>query len=154
MQLFHIPIRGLQVIISLYIFSPIVPTEPLNLSSESITSISFCITFDPPSGIDQNGPIASYIVTYQGELFNTTEYNITVLASPVVYPLTESSSVCISNLEEYNNYTVMIRAVNGAGEGADAMITVRTLEAGFLRIFYFWTSLSQYSVFIISIFSS
>ena len=38
--------------------------------------------------------------------------------------------MCISNLEEYNNYTVLIRAVNGAGEGADAMITVRTLEAG------------------------
>ena len=38
--------------------------------------------------------------------------------------------MCISNLEEYDNYTVMIRAVNGAGEGDAAMITVETLEAG------------------------
>ena len=105
-------------------------TEPLNLASDNITSTSFCITFDPPSGINQNGQITSYIVTYQGVLFNTTEYNTTVSVSSVVYPLTESSSVCIYNLEEYDNYTVMIRAVNGAGEGAAAMISVETLEAG------------------------
>ena len=105
-------------------------TEPLNLSSENITSTSLCITFSPPTNIDQNGLIASYIVTYRGKLFNTTEYNTTVSVNTVVYPLTESSSVCISNLEEYDNYTVMIRAVNGAGEGDAAMITVETLEAG------------------------
>ena len=60
----------------------------------------------------------------------TTQVNTTVSVSSVVYPLTESSSVCIYNLEEYDNYTVMIRAVNGAGEGAAATITVRTLETG------------------------
>ena len=69
-------------------------------------------------------------MTYQGELFNTTEYNITVSVSPVVYPLTESSSVCLTGLEEYANYTVLIRVVNGAGVGAAAMITVETLIAG------------------------
>ena len=103
---------------------------PLNLNATNITSISYCITFDPPTNFTQNGLITSYNVTYQGELFNTTEYNTTVSANTVVYPLTESSSVCISNLEEYNNYTVLIRAVNGAGEGAAAMFTVETLEAG------------------------
>ena len=91
---------------------------------------SFCVTFDPPTNITQNGPITSYTVTYQGELFNTTEYNTIVSVNTAVYPLTESSIVFISNLEEYNNYTVMIRAVNGAGEGAAAMIIVRTSEAG------------------------
>ena len=107
-------------------------TKPLNLASDNITSSSFCITFDPPSGINQNGLITSYIVTYQGVLFNTTEVNRTVSVNTVVYPLTESSIVCISNLEEYDNYTVLIRTVNRAGEGAAAMITVRTLEAGLL----------------------
>ena len=48
----------------------------------------------------------------------------------LVYPLTESSSVCTSDLEEFNNYTVSIRANNGAGEGKAAVITVITLEAG------------------------
>ena len=90
---------------------------PQNLASESITSTSFCVTFDPPTNITQNGQITSYTVTYQGELFNTTEYNTTVSVSSVVYPLTESSIVCLSDLEEYNNYNVSIRAINGAGEG-------------------------------------
>ena len=75
-------------------------------------------------------------MTYAGDVFDTTEVNTTVSVSSVVYPLTESSSVCIDNLEEYNNYTVLIRAVNGAGAGTAANITVETLEAG-LRIFYF-----------------
>ena len=78
----------------------------------------------------QNGPITSYNVTYQGELFNTTGYNTTISVSSVVYPLTESSSVCLSDLEEYNNYSVSIRAINGAGEGDAATIIVQTLEAG------------------------
>ena len=96
----------------------------------SITSTSFCVTFYPPTNITQNGPITNYIVTYVGGLFNTTEVNTTVSVSSVVYPLTESSSVCISDLEEYNNYTVLIRAVNGAGGGTAANIIVETLEAG------------------------
>ena len=69
-------------------------------------------------------------MTYQGKLINTTAYNTTVPVNTVVYPLTESSNVCMSNLEEYDSYTVLIRAVNGAGEGDAAMITVQTLEAG------------------------
>ena len=74
-------------------------------------------------------------MTYQGELFNTTEYNITVSVNTVVYPLTKSSSVCITGLEEYANYTVSIRADNGAGKGDSAMITVRTLDAGLPNFF-------------------
>ena len=69
-------------------------------------------------------------MTYQGELINTTQVNRTVSVNTTVYPLTESSNVCISNLEEYDNYTVLIRAVNGAGEGDASIITVQTLEAG------------------------
>ena len=116
---------------SLDIFENIflVSDAPLNLNSENITSTSFCVTFDPPIDITQNGPITSYSVTYAGNLFNTTQYTSTVSVSSV-YPLTESSSVCISDLEEYNNYTVSIRAVNGAGAGTAATITVETLEAG------------------------
>ena len=71
-------------------------------------------------------------MTYQGKLINTTAYNTTVPVNTVVYPMTESSNVCIRNLEEYDNYAVLIRAVNGAGEGSAAMLTVQTLEAGSL----------------------
>ena len=113
-------------------FITIVSAEPLNLNATDITATSFCVTFSPPTGIDQNGQVTSYSVTHQGELFGTTEVNTTVSVSPAVYPLIESSSVCISNLEEYNNYTVSLRAVNGAGEGTAALIIVHTLEAGSL----------------------
>ena len=105
-------------------------TEPLNLNVNNTMSTSFCVTFDPPTNITQNGQITSYTVTYQGELFNTTEYNTTVSVSSVMYPLTESSIVCLSDLEEYNNYNVSIRANNGAGEGDAAVIIVQTLQAG------------------------
>ena len=132
----------------------LVSAVPLNLTSENITSTSFCVTFDPPSGINQNGPIFSYTVTYQGELFNTTEYNTTVSVRSVVYPLTESSIVCLSNLEEYNNYNVSIRANNGAGEGATAIIIVLTLEAGLFVNIFFLTGVSQCSILLISISSS
>ena len=99
------------------------------------------MTFDPPTNITQNGQITSYTVTYQGKLFNTTEIGTTVSVNAVVYPLTESSSVCISNLVEYNNYTVLIRAVNGAGEGVAAMITVETFQSGlFCEYCYFLMS--------------
>ena len=108
----------------------IVPAQPLNLTLHNVTSTSFCISYYPPTGINQNGPITSYTVTYQGELFNTTEYNTTVSVNTVVYPLIESSDVCISDLEEYNNYTVLIRANNGAGEGVVALIVIETLKAG------------------------
>ena len=46
------------------------------------------------------------------------------------YPLTASSSVCINELEEFNNYTVAVRAVNEAGEGVDITDVFRTLESG------------------------
>ena len=105
-------------------------TEPLNLNTNNTMSTSFCVTFIPPTNITQNGLITSYTVTYQGELFNTTEYNTTVSVSSVMYPLTESSIVCLSDLEEYNNYNVSIRANNGAGEGDAAVIIVQTLQAG------------------------
>ena len=91
---------------------------------------SFCITISPPTNVTQNGPIQSYTVSYQGELFNTTQVNVSVSVGVVTYPLTASSSMCINGLEEFNNYTVAVRAINGAGEGAAITQVVRTLAAG------------------------
>ena len=68
-------------------------------------------------------------MSYQGELFNTTQVNVSVSVVDT-YPLTASSSVCINGLEEFNNYAVAVRAVNGAGEGAAITNVFRTLESG------------------------
>ena len=112
--------------------SYLVSGAPSQLVASNITSTSFCITISPPTNVTQNGPIVSYTVSYQGELFNTTQVNVSVSVGVVTYPLTASSSVCINGLEEFNNYTVAVRAVNGVGEEAAITQVIRTLTAGLL----------------------
>ena len=70
-------------------------------------------------------------MSYQGELFNTTQVNVSV-SLVVIHPLIASSNQCINGLEEFNNYTVSVRAINGAGEGAAITRVVRTLASGLL----------------------
>ena len=122
--------------------SSLVSEAPSQLAVSSRTATSFCITISPPVNNTQNGPIQYYTVSYQGELFNTTQVNVSV-SVVVTYPLTASSSVCINGLEELNNYTVSVRAINGAGEGAAITEVFRTLESGLL---YFGEMLSMYTV--------
>ena len=112
-------------------FSSLVSGAPSQLIASNTTAVSFCITISPPVDNTQNGPIQSYTVSYQGELFNTTQVNVSVSVA-VTYPLTASSSLCINGLEEFNNYTVSVRAINGAGEGAAITEVFRTLESGLL----------------------
>ena len=107
----------------------LVSEAPSQLIVSNATSTSFCITISPPANVTQNGVIQSYIVSYQGELFNTTQVNVSV-SVVATYPLTALSSVCINGLEEFNNYTVAVRAVNGAGEGAAITDVFRTLASG------------------------
>ena len=55
----------------------------------------------------------------------------------VTYPLTASRRVCITGLEEFNNYTVSVRAINRAGEGAAITRVFRTLESGlYIKEYY------------------
>ena len=68
---------------------------------------------------------------------------MSVSVGVVTYPLTASSSVCINGLEEFNNYTVAVRAVNEAGEGVAITQVVRTLTAGLL---YYVEDVSRISV--------
>ena len=123
--------------------SSLVSEAPSQLDVSNTTATSFCITISPPVNNTQNGPIESYTVSYQGELFNTTQVNVSV-SVVVTYPLTASSGLCINGLEEFNNYTVSVRAINGAGEGAAITEVFRTLESGLL---YFWrNALNVYSI--------
>ena len=116
--------------------SSLVSDAPTQLAVSNTTATSFCITISPPINNTQNGPIQSYTVSYRGELFNTTQVNVSVSVL-VTYPLTASSNECISGLEEFNNYTVSVRAINGAGEGVAITRVVRTLASG-LYINNYW----------------
>ena len=116
--------------------SSLVSEAPSQLVVTNTTATSFCITISPPINNTQNGPIQSYTVSYQGELFNTTQVNVSV-SVVVTYPLTASSSLCINGLEEFNNYTVSVRAINRAGEGAAITRVFRTLESGlYIKEYY------------------
>ena len=68
----------------------------------------------PPPEIDQNGPITMYNISYTGQLFcATTEYASVSTAN--VYPAVDPVYFNITGLEEYNNYTISVNAINTVG---------------------------------------
>ena len=68
----------------------------------------------PPPGIDQNGPITMYNISYTGQLFNTTTQYVYV-STTNVYPAVDPVYFNITGLEEYNNYTISVNAINTVG---------------------------------------
>lgn len=111
---------------------------PVNVNATSYTPTSITICFEFPEGIDQNGLITSFNVTFVGSPFDTDPQTISIPVSSADY-LPLSGSICgdVTSLQEYNGYNVTIVLVNSAGVGpSSAQIEVQTLEAGkyvFLR---------------------
>ena len=87
--------------------------------------------FYPPPPVNQNGLITSFNVFYTGDPFQTQTQTVDVPISPVVYPLSAMLCVILTNLEEYNNYTITVEAVNSIGDGpeSDGVIQI-TDQAG------------------------
>ena len=92
---------------------------------------SIRVTFYPPPEIDQNGPITLYIISYTGEIFDTdTQFETINITSPI-YPAVAQESINLTGLQEYNNYTIRVRAVNSEGMSTfTAGVIQRTNEAG------------------------
>ena len=85
------------------------------MTTVSLSSTSIEISFYPPLAIDQNGPISSYNLSFTGKPYNTvTQYKAITMANPI-YPAVDSVSINITGLEEYNNYTLILRVINSAG---------------------------------------
>ena len=81
--------------------------------------------------INQNGPINSFNITYTGETFDTTAVTTQLTVSSVVHPLSGIFCVNLTGLQEFNNYTITVVAINGAGAGtASLAITQLTDQAG------------------------
>ena len=101
----------------------------MNATSNSATSITVCFEF--PEGSTQNGQITSFNVTLVGIPFDTESQNVSSTVTSTEYPL--AGSVCgdVSDLEEYNNYTVTILLINSAGSGpTSSFVQAQTLQAG------------------------
>ncbi len=92
-----------------------VPAAPQNIMSRNLTSTSVELTWDPPTTF--NGPNEGYQVTYRRIETNEME-SIRVMAT----------SVNITNLEIYEEYSVVIVAYSDKGAGEEISITVLTAE--------------------------
>ena len=97
---------------------------------------SIVTTFYPPPEIEQNGPILLYNISYTGEIFDTVSQFVNVSFTNPTYPAVDPVSVNITGLQEYNNYTIRVRAINGIG-GSDfsAGVIQITDEAGEVSLF-------------------
>ena len=87
--------------------------------------------FFPPQNVSQNGPITSFDIMYTGNPFETVVQSETVSVTPQVYPLTGMICSNLTNLQEFNNYTISVAAVNQNGTGVESTaLTALTDEAG------------------------
>ncbi len=100
-----------------------VPEAPQNVKSRNVTSTSVELTWDPPTTF--NGPNEGYNVTYR-RIENNETASIRVM----------DTSVIITNLEIYEEYSVEIVAYSDKGAGEEITITVLTAEDCKRNIFY------------------
>ena len=112
----------------------IVPTSSPTISSLAvITSQSIQVTICPPPGVDQNGLITGYIVSYTGDPFDINNPDIPVSLS-LPYPSTTCTNTTLTGLEEFNNYTVTVQAQNTIGVSSFSPgVKAQTNEAGKYR---------------------
>ncbi len=96
----------------------------MTASASSSTTIE--VTWDIVPPIDQNGIITMYEVLYQPlETFDGAIMTQTMNVSG------SAMSVVLSDLEEFVNYTISVRAYTSVGAGNySSEITVLTLEDG------------------------
>ncbi|KAI6653158.1 hypothetical protein LOD99_11506, partial [Oopsacas minuta] len=88
---------------------------PQNVMTETLSATSIRVTFDPPPAIDQNGPDLMYNISYTGEIFDNNTQFVMVNAPNSNYPAETEISVNLTELQEYNNYTISVRAINVEG---------------------------------------
>ena len=106
------------------------------MTTEALSPTSISITFYPPPEIDQNGPITLYNISYVGEIFDTVTHYVNTSFTNPIYPAVVPVFVNITGLQEYNNYTVRVRAMNkiGGSELTTGVIQI-TDEAGKILLF-------------------
>ena len=91
------------------------------------SSTEIMVTWDIVSRINQNGVITMYEVLYQPqETFNGTIKEMTVNVTELTANLTD--------LEEYVNYTISVRAYTSVGEGpySEGIIELTNEDGNFI----------------------
>ena len=130
-------------------YFPIVPSSPpQNVITQVLSPISIEVTFTPPLAINQNGLVNSYNVTYIGQTFDTTTQFVIVSVSNAIYPATvETLSVNLIGLQEYNNYTVRVSAINqiGASPFSDGNIQITDIAGLLIGLYIILGSTLHYT---------
>ena len=130
-------------------YFPIVPSSPpQNVITQALSPTSIRVTFTPPLAINQNGLVSSYNVTYIGQTFDTTTQFVIVSVSNAIYPATvETLSVNLIGLQEYNNYTVRVSAINqiGASPFSDGIIQITDIAGLLIGLYIILGSTLHYT---------
>ena len=104
---------------------------PQNITVISQNSTVLRVCFYPPPSVNQNGPLTLFNISYSGHPLDTLTQRMSVSVYPEVYPLTNMLCCNLTNLQEYNNYTLRVKAVNTNGDGPESDGVVgQTDEAG------------------------
>ena len=115
----------------MHTISYLVPAAaPTNIALQTLGTQSIRVTICPPPQTDQNGLISSYTVSYTGNPFDASAQSVTVSVS-LSYPATTCINTNLTGLEEFNNYTVSVTAVNSIGfSDPSTGVTTQTNAAG------------------------
>ena len=107
---------ALTAIVSMYSFFSAVPSEPLNLTSMTVTARSFVVTWSPPS--DLNAPEINYTLRLTGPNSNVMDF-----------PGIRAEMSLLEGRMPFTSYTVVVFAVSEKGPGPSSeTLTVMTLE--------------------------
>ena len=122
-------------VIHIIMYCFVVPlSPPQNVNAPSYTPNSITVCFELSEGSIQNGQINVILV---GSPFDTESQTVSIPVTFTDYPFAGSICGNITNLQEYNNYTIVIVLENSAGSGPNSTsINVRTLETGNYNISY------------------
>ena len=114
--LFHILVSFCKNL--LFLLSLVPTAAATNLSAVASSSTSLNITFLPPLGIDQNGPIQGYDVFYTGMFFFTSTLSQIILVTEIdPLPNVFYQTITLTGLDVYESFDLQIRAFNVEGTG-------------------------------------
>ena len=81
----------------------------------TFNSTAIRLTWSPPPATAQNGILTSYQIHIEGSTFDTASKVVEFTLQTQVYPTSDSSSMLLTQLEEYNQYYIAVVAVNSHG---------------------------------------
>ena len=120
--------------------APVVAPQNVNATSNTATTITVCFEF--PEGSTQNGQLTSFDVTLVGTPFDTDSQTVSFNITSTEYPLTGSLCGDVTNLEEFNNYTITVELINSAGIGPSSTpVEVRSQQACELYYIFYYSNI-------------